>query len=196
MKWGQGGGICGRGPQHTTSGLIFVRGLRIILTVIRLFICAGIPMFGEGFAGEEDRPMDVRKYSEAYIRNMIALCMHPKQKKIEHFGGGELLILAFLSYSDSLSPKELSRATGASTAHVAKTLRNLEAKGEICRLPDPTDARKKAVSVTEAGKGRVERARAEVLEDLDEVMRALGEEDAAQLVRISGRLVSLSAERA
>lgn len=136
--------------------------------------------------------MNAREYSEAYIRNMVALCMRPKQKKIEHFGGGELLVLGFLSYYDSLSPKELSQATGASTAHVAKTLRNLEAKGEIRRMPDPTDARKKVVSLTEMGRERMERARAEILEDLDQLMEALGEDDAAQLVRLSRRMAVLS----
>ena len=140
--------------------------------------------------------MKARKYSEAYMQNMIALSIHPSQKKIGHFGGGELLILAFLSYyNNSLSPKELSRITGTSTAHVAKALRNLEAKGEIRRRPDATDARKKAVSVTEAGMERVENARLEILNDLDRVMEALGEEDAAQLVRLSGRIARLSVER-
>lgn len=140
--------------------------------------------------------MKAREYSEAYMRNMVALCMHPSQKKIEHFGGGELLILAFLSYyNNSLSPKELSRITGTSTAHVAKALRNLEAKGEVRRRPDPVDARKKTVSVTEAGMERVENARQEILGDLDHVMEALGEEDAAQLVRLSGRIARLAGKK-
>lgn len=140
--------------------------------------------------------MKAREYSEAYMRNMIALCMHPSQKKIERFSGGELLILAFLSYHNNcLSPKELSRITGTSTAHVAKALRNLEAKGEVRRQPDPTDARKKVVSVTAAGVERVENARMEILDDFDRMMEALGEEDAAQIVRLSGRIVRLADER-
>ena len=140
--------------------------------------------------------MKAREYAEAYMWNMIALCMRPSQKKIERFSGGELLILAFLSYyNNCLSPKELSRITGTSTAHVAQALRNLEAKGEVRRQPDPADARKKVVSVTAAGVERVENARQEILDDFDRMMEALGEEDAAQLVRLSGRIARLAYKR-
>ena len=51
------------------------------------------------------------------------------------------------------------------------------------------------VSVTAAGVERVENARQEILDDFDRMMEALGEEDAAQLVRLSGRIARLAYKR-
>ena len=139
--------------------------------------------------------MDFSKLAEEMMQNMMTISSHPPQKKMEHFHGGEMLILLYLMKNGDTAPSEFAKVSRTSTAHVAKALRHLEAKGDIVRRPDPKDARKKLVSITTAGILRCKAQQEEVFINTQRMLQDLGEEDAKTLVRLTGKLAKLIADR-
>ena len=95
-----------------------------------------------------------------------------------------------------LSPKEIARRTGVSDARVANALRALEERGLIQRSADENDRRCVNVSLTELGLAESERLRTEGVRATAEFLVELGEDDAAELVRITGRVAQIMAARA
>lgn len=135
--------------------------------------------------------MPARELAEQYLRNMMTISIHPPQKKMEHFSGGEMFILVYLMNFGDTCPSRFSEVSRTTTAHVSKALKRLEEKGEIRRRADPLDARKKLVSITPEGRLRVKQVRSDILNTFGELMNDLGEADARELVRLTGRIAAL-----
>lgn len=102
---------------------------------------------------------------------------------------GEVQVLHVLHHSpDGATPTELARACQVSSARMAKLVAQLESHGYVTREPSPTDGRRVIVRATQAGEAEVKRRGEEIVTYLAKVLQSLGENDARELVRITGRL--------
>ena len=84
-------------------------------------------------------------------------------------------------------PKDISLRMGVTSARVATILKRLERRGLLTRRIDRQDARQTVVELTEEGSAFILRHRRAVKERFARTLRALGHEDAAELVRIGER---------
>ena len=104
-------------------------------------------------------------------------------------GGAFVLHYIALQGGDVL-PGEISQEMGVSSARVAAALNGLEDKGLITRRIDKNDRRKILVGFTKKGKAYAERQHRAVTETAGKLLEMLGEEDATEYVRITGRLAA------
>lgn len=101
---------------------------------------------------------------------------------------GETAVLMSLFRSEHpLTPGELGRRACISTARVANILRTLEEKGMITRSHSSEDRRNVEVLLTADGRGRAREISASRIDYVARYLAALGERDAADLVRIARR---------
>ena len=111
------------------------------------------------------------------------------QHHIDEAMRGENFVLMYLSqHHDSVAPSSIGAAMGVSTARVAAALNGLESKGLITRQIDADDRRRILVDLTPDGRCLIERRQQELLDYTTRVFAYLGEPDAAEFVRIWGRL--------
>ena len=107
---------------------------------------------------------------------------------------GEFGILFFLHFNkikngvESFSSGDLSKALELSTGRMAIALNGLEKKGYINRKTDYVDRRRVIVSITEEGSAFAEAHHEKGLDRFEKMLRALGEEDAVEFVRITKRI--------
>lgn len=116
-------------------------------------------------------------------------------KQMHTFIHGEMFILNYLlEFKGSAAPTELSTAMNASTARVAMALKTLESKGLVKRDTDQSDRRKIKVTITEQGSEFVKQHRAVMHARMEKILQELGEADAKEYIRITGRIVDISNE--
>ena len=109
---------------------------------------------------------------------------------------GELLALYCLQeHGGGVYPRELSDELSVSTARIAAMLRDMEEKGWIVRRADISDNRHILVSLTDEGRGEMRRRREQTLSSLSDALKALGPEDAAELIRILKRMNEICQDR-
>ena len=93
------------------------------------------------------------------------------------------------------TPRELADAFDISSARVTKVLSDLEAEELASREGDIRDRRRIIVRLTETGRQHMEARQVMVREHVARVLEALGPEDAPELVRLMGRLISVLEEQ-
>ena len=102
---------------------------------------------------------------------------------------GEMGILGLLGgMGRDMAPTELADALGISASRVANALRTLESKGYVTRDINPEDRRGIVVRITPKGDEFAQGQLEEAVSELDDALSILGPADAAELVRIVGRL--------
>ena len=139
--------------------------------------------------------MDYRKLAEDFMQKMFLLSKARPQRKMHESMKGESFMLHFLAHhSSSAQPSELSGSMDISTARIAAALNNLERKGLITRRIDPSDRRRILVDLTEAGKAIAQEQHQEILDHTATLLSMLGEEDAREYVRITGRLAEFASK--
>ena len=106
----------------------------------------------------------------------------------EALQGGAFVLQYIAFHGGDVLPGEISQEMGVSSARVAAALNGLEDKGLITRKIDQSDRRKILVGVTREGKEYTERQYHAVTEKAAELLELLGEHDAREYVRITGRL--------
>jgi len=105
---------------------------------------------------------------------------------------GEGFVLHYISrHGGNVFPGEICRNMCVSTARVAMALNSLEKKGLITRRVDVSDRRKVLIGITSEGKLLAEKHDRAAMEAVVRVLSLLGEHDAKEYVRITGRLVEL-----
>ena len=135
--------------------------------------------------------MDYRELAEMFMRNMVAMRKADSQKKIDSAMRGETFVLQYLSdRREDVLPSEISGEMGISTARVATALNSLENKALITRRIDTNDRRKILVTLTSEGKRAIEEHHNEILQDIASMLESLGEQDAREYVRITGKLAA------
>lgn len=118
-----------------------------------------------------------------------------KQKLSNLTHGGEMLTLRLIvSFKTPVSPGELSLGCGVSTARIATTLKSLENKGYILRETDREDRRRTCVTATDLGRRISESFEAKRAAGLERMLRELGERDAAEYVRLTGRVSEIMSD--
>lgn len=114
----------------------------------------------------------------------------PARTLLHKFSHGEHFVLNYLAaHAQGARPVDLSRGLLVSTARIAALLRRMENKGLIQRRPDPTNNRQVLVFPSPEGLEAMRQFRAQVLSATAGMLRALGPEDAAELVRLEKKLL-------
>jgi DNA-binding MarR family transcriptional regulator len=88
-----------------------------------------------------------------------------------------------------LTPTELSRALLVSSGTMTHQIDQLEEAGLVRRSPDPSDRRGSLVTLTDAGRARIDRALLANAEDERDAIGALSNEDRATLERLLRKLL-------
>lgn len=136
--------------------------------------------------------MDYTQLAEQMLSVRAQLSHMPVGEAVAEASGGEFFALSFLlARGGNSSPSELSRGMEVSTARIAALLKHLEKKGLVRRNSDPRDERRVIVALTEEGRGIISRRRAEAVDRVAAALRALGEEDAREYVRLQLKLAGL-----
>lgn len=175
--------ICKRTVNISAAVLRGARGCAIIyLTVLVKLIKTDILI--------AEAVMDYTMLAEKMLSVRAQLSHMPAGEAVSEASGGEFYALSFLLlHGDRSSPSELSRHMGVSTARVAALLKHLEKKGFVHRLSDPRDERRVIVMLTDAGRVLIRQRRADAVERVAAALRALGEEDAREYVRLQLKLL-------
>ena len=138
--------------------------------------------------------MDYAKSAEKLLLNLYKISSLPDQKQLMNLSKGELYVLFALTRYGDLKPGELMKITETSSAHMAKILRNLQAKNEVIRSADLSDRRSYVMSITEKGRKHVAEVYGHAGEKTISVMKRMEEEDIEDLLRITDRLLSMKEE--
>ena len=110
---------------------------------------------------------------------------------------GEINALHALHHQpEGMTPTALARACQVSTARITKTIDQLEGRSLVERHASPHDRRSVIVRLTDKGEAEVQRRVDVVNGYVAGILRELGEHDARELVRISGRLAEVVTRRA
>lgn len=134
--------------------------------------------------------------AEELMRSLDSRPKGPPGGEISAAMRGEMAVLRLLKREEKPLPAgEISRALSMTTSRIAAVLGSLEKKGMILRQVDAADKRRVLVTLTQKGGACCQRRRQEVLSHMTEMLRYLGEEDAAHFVRIMKRTHEFMQER-
>ncbi|RSM62848.1 MarR family transcriptional regulator [Amycolatopsis sp. WAC 01376] len=101
-----------------------------------------------------------------------------------HYG-----ILAAIDENGPSSQATLSRCTGIDRSDVVAVINELAAAGHVDRSPDPADARRNLISLTEPGAQRLDQLEDLVRDTQDTLLAPLDPAEREQLTRLLARVV-------
>jgi len=106
---------------------------------------------------------------------------------------GELFVLKYIAQKNAeVTPSEISDAMQTSTARVSAALNALEKKGQIHREIDRTNRRNILVTITDAGRERIDAVARQMRQQMVDALVEMGEQDAIEFVRLSKRFMEIS----
>ena len=108
---------------------------------------------------------------------------------------GEHMIMGLVYHSEGIAPGELAVKMNASTAYIAKLLRNMEEKGLLIRTTDPSDRRRTLITLTEKGREKSKHDISFIHNRVKDMLEYLGEEDAENFIRILRKFSKLDCEQ-
>lgn len=116
--------------------------------------------------------------------------MHPSARNSMR---GEMAVirvlhLAAVAGEADPTPSQIAESSHLSPARVANVLRALEEKGDIAREHSRQDRRRVAVSLTDAGRARLDQGKADFEDQAGAFLAQLGREDAEEALRILRRI--------
>ena len=109
-------------------------------------------------------------------------------KNAEELLKGEVPVLCHIGEKEQITPTELAHKFSLTTARIATILNRLEDKQLIVREHDNKDRRKVYIHLTEAGQKLAAEKIDELHKNLDNLLQALGEEDAKEYLRLTKRV--------
>ena len=137
--------------------------------------------------------MDYAELAKQFLNNSYRLRGRNHQKKIDEVMRGETFAILYISKrNDMVLPSEVSNKMNISSARVTVILNSLENKGLITRQIDKSDRRQILISLTQKGAELAEKHDQMVLDMTARMLELLGEHDAKELVRITGKLAKLA----
>lgn len=136
--------------------------------------------------------MDYHALASELMEELVVLFHNSPQKQVGDFSRGETRILNYLADTENHTalPSELSVHMDISSARIAATLNSLEHKRMIRRRLDETDRRRILVCITDLGLHFVLQKREQIHQNVEQLLRDLGEKDAQEYVRIIQRIAS------
>lgn len=141
--------------------------------------------------------MDYEALAAELLQRMFALGNERPHMDIAESLRGEMIALHFIERRGCpVKPSEISRGIRRTTARVAAALNSLEKKGLVTREIDENDRRRILVKITPAGRDMVEERHRDIIRIATTLLSMLGEEDAREYVRITGRLAEFAAQKA
>lgn len=139
--------------------------------------------------------MDYNELAAELMQKMYTLRQAQPQKQLDESMQGEHFVLHLISFHQrSILPSEISNRMGISSARIAAALNSLERKGLITRQIDTSDRRRILVDLTAEGKALADEQHKKAMEMLTNTLRQLGELDAREYVRITGKLAELASK--
>lgn len=136
--------------------------------------------------------MDYHALALEFMEKMYLLRQAKPQKQMGKSMQGECFVLQYVAHRNgSVVPGEIRNIMGISSARIAAALNSLERKGLVNRDIDPSDRRRVLVNLTPKGKETAKIHNRELYEKTVKMLHLLGEEDAREYVRITGRLAEL-----
>ena len=133
--------------------------------------------------------MDSREMAQTLLQEFAQLFREGATRHMKDVSGGELGVLGYIHYrGGGVTPSDISREFHISTARVANVLNALERKEYIERRSDREDRRKVRIFATEKGQHRTEGCIAAAVDQAQMMMEQLGEQDAAEVVRLMQRI--------
>ena len=135
--------------------------------------------------------MDFEVLAKEFLKNMIMLQKAGHQRVIQEGIQGESIVLHHIGKHKEIIPGHISDAMGVSSARVAAVLNSLESKGLITREIDSGDRRRIIVKLTPKGAEQAEEQHKRHVRLVSSVLTELGEHDAKEYVRITGKLAEV-----
>lgn len=116
----------------------------------------------------------------------------PPSRDVSKLMHGEMAVMRLLDAEENaLLAGEISKKLSMSTSRVAAVLGSLEKKALIERQTDPQDKRRVAVHITQAGRAFNAQKREHVIAHMQRMLEQLGENDAAEYVRLTRRALEI-----
>ena len=144
--------------------------------------------------------MDTTELAQEYLVLMQKIVSNAPFNQVQEYSRGEMMVLRYLELkegedaSEPVTPGDMSQALGLTTARIANVLKSLERKGLVERVHDTEDRRRVFVTLTDAGREFTRRKTEQVVSGAEEFILHMGEEDAPELIRLLGRMVSYCEE--
>ena len=133
--------------------------------------------------------MDYEKIAAELLQIRAEFSRIPEHQMINDFARGEFFVLNYLLAHEGIAyPKDLSREMTVSSARIAALINQTDKKGWTMRTADAEDSRQTLITMTEAGREAIMNKKREIFNMVVEMLRELGEEDAAELLRIKRRI--------
>lgn len=133
--------------------------------------------------------MDYRELARQLLMYMAALRKCGEHRKINESMQGETFIINMISlHGGDIQPGEISRHMGISAARITAALNNLEKKGILTRRINPENRRRILIELTDSGKEQAKQNYETLIERTSGMLSSLDMHDAAELVRIIGKL--------
>ena len=137
--------------------------------------------------------MEAHEMAADLLDNLQMLRKLRPQRNIDSALRGEAFVLGYIALNgEGVLPGEISQQMGVSSARVAKALNGLEHKGLITRQINTRDRRQIVVNVTQSGQTLAEEHRKAVLDEVGKLLNLLGDDDAREYIRLTGKLVALA----
>ena len=140
--------------------------------------------------------MSQESLSEELVQMIIQLSHKPDLEHTQLVTRGEGALLAYLALDhNGATSGELRGALEVGSGRVANALKNLETKQLITRTRSATDGRVVRVYLTPLGKDLILARYHRLLSRMEELVQLLGEEDSRELLRLTRKIIALSAGR-
>ena len=114
------------------------------------------------------------------------------QRHLDEATQGEAFVLQIIArHEDHVLPGDIRNEMCVSSARIAQALNSIEKKGWITRRIDTNDRRRIIIHMTEEGKRAAEEHHRAILALASGMLSRLGEHDAREYIRITGRLAGI-----
>jgi DNA-binding MarR family transcriptional regulator len=135
--------------------------------------------------------MDYHELALDFMEKMYLLRQTKPHKQLDKSMQGECFVMQYIAHQKgSVVPSEISNIMDISSARVAAALNSLERKGMITRDIDPGDRRRILVNLTPKGEEMAKEHNRKLHERTVKLLSLLGEDDAKEYVRLTGKLAS------
>ncbi|MDR0778412.1 MAG: winged helix DNA-binding protein [Methanomassiliicoccaceae archaeon] len=139
--------------------------------------------------------MNYNELAKELLHNMQSVRKAKHQRYVEEGVRGEAFVLNCIKEcKEGIVPGNISDNAGLSSARVAAVLNALENKEMITREIDNGDRRRIIVKLTQKGTERAEEQERKYVEAMENILRLLGEDDAREYVRLTGRMAEVLCE--